>query len=168
MPKMIENLRERLMEEARQQTTQNGYSAMTIRSVAAACGVGVGTVYNYFPSKDALLAAFMLEDWQKCMEAIDACAQASGAEKEILRCMYDQLTIFLQLHNGVFCDREAGSRFGKTMGDYHGMLREQLAKPLRSLCDDTFTADFIAEAMLTWTIQQVPFEQLLSVLQKII
>ena len=44
MPKIIENLPERLAEEARRQIEASGFSAMTIRSVAKACGVGVGTV----------------------------------------------------------------------------------------------------------------------------
>ena len=55
MPKIIENLREKLVLEARHQVEELGYGALTIRSVAAACGVGVGTVYNYFPSKEAFI-----------------------------------------------------------------------------------------------------------------
>ena len=51
MPKIIENIREKLLEEARRQVMDQGYSTMTIRSVASVCGVGVGTVYNYFESK---------------------------------------------------------------------------------------------------------------------
>ena len=167
MPKIIENLKMRLMEEARQQTAQLGYSSVTIRSVASACGVGVGTVYNYFPSKDALLAAFMLEDWHVCMRNIEQCACAAEQCDVVLRCIYDQLTAFLQLHSSVFRDREAASHFGKAMGDYHGLLREQLAKPLRSFCADDFTAAFAAEALIAWTVQQVPFAQLLPVLQKL-
>lgn len=167
MPKIIENLKERLMEEARQQTAQGGYSSVTIRSVASACGVGVGTVYNYFPSKDVLLAAFMLEDWRQCMGVVEQCAKTAKRQEDVLRCMYNQLTAFIQQHSGIFRDREAASRFGKTMGDYHGLLREQLAKPLRRFCADEFTAHFVAEALLTWTIQQVSFDRLLPVLQKL-
>ena len=72
MPKIIENIREKLLEEAKRQVMEQGYSAMTIRSVASACGVGVGTVYNYFSSKDMLVASFMLEDWMKCLAVIEA------------------------------------------------------------------------------------------------
>ena len=46
MPKIIENLPQRLTEEARRQIEQSGFSAMTIRSVAKGCGVGVGTVLS--------------------------------------------------------------------------------------------------------------------------
>ena len=48
MPKIIKDLKARLMEEAKHQIEELGYSAVTIRSVAKSCGVGVGTVYNYF------------------------------------------------------------------------------------------------------------------------
>ena len=71
MPKIIENIRQNLLEEARRQVLQEGYSALTVRSVAAACGISVGTVYNYFPSKDMLIASFMLEDWQLCLDKIE-------------------------------------------------------------------------------------------------
>ena len=50
MPKIIENIREKILEEAKCQVMESGYASMTIRSVANACGVGVGTVYNYFKS----------------------------------------------------------------------------------------------------------------------
>jgi len=168
MPKIIENLKVRLVEEARLQTLQRGYSSVTIRSVASACGVGVGTVYNYFPSKDMLLATFILEDWRKCLCVIQQSARDTNAAEDVLRCMYDQLTSFIQLHSSVFSDREAASHFGKTMGNYHSLLRQQLSEPLRKYCADGFTADFIAEAMLAWTVQQVPFEQLLPLLRKLL
>ena len=62
MPKIIENIKEQIIEEAKRQLFENGYAKTTIRSVAKACGIGVGTIYNYFPSKEMLISAFMLDD----------------------------------------------------------------------------------------------------------
>ena len=56
MPKIIENVREQLLAEAKKQVFEHGYADTTIRSVARACGLGVGTVYNYFSSKEMLIA----------------------------------------------------------------------------------------------------------------
>lgn len=68
MPKIIENIREQLLNETRAQVEQQGYGRTTIRSVANACGIAVGTVYNYFPSKDIMIASYMAEDWEKCLQ----------------------------------------------------------------------------------------------------
>ena len=46
------------------------------------------------------------------------------------------------------------------------ILREQIAQVFRPLCENDFTADFLAEAMLTWTIAGIPFDQLYGLLKK--
>ena len=91
MPKIIENLEARLIEEAARQIEEVGYGAMTIRSVAAGCSVGIGTVYNYFPSKDDLLATYMLLDWNQCIAAIQAVSDVSTTPEPVLRSIHDQL-----------------------------------------------------------------------------
>ena len=56
MPKILENIREKAVAEAREELLGEGYRAMTIRRVAEQLGIGVGTLYNYFPSKEYLAA----------------------------------------------------------------------------------------------------------------
>ena len=168
MPKIIENLTQRLLEEARKQCEELGYSAMTIRSVAKGCGVGVGTVYNYFPSKDALLATYMLSDWNRCMDAIHAVSTYSDTAMPVLRCMYDQLVGFAKLHHNVFSDEAAAASFAGSFSSYHMLLRSQLAQPLRKFCSDDFTPDFIAEALLTWSMAGKSFEQIRGIISKLI
>ena len=168
MPKIIENLQEKLILEARRQVQEKGYAAMTIRSVATACGVGVGTVYNYFASKDALVAAFMLEDWQKCMAAIQSTANESPTAEPVFLCIHRQLLDYTSLHQAVFADEAAVASFSGSPGPYHSLLRRQLAAPLRKYCESDFTAEFIAEALLTWTVAGYGIEQIEPLLKKLI
>lgn len=51
------------MKISRELIQQQGWSAVNIRSVAAACGVSVGSIYNYFDSKAALVAATIESVW---------------------------------------------------------------------------------------------------------
>ena len=166
MPKIIENLEARLIAEAKKQLLSSGYSALTIRSVAKGCGVGVGTVYNYFPSKDALLATFMLESWKVCIEKLQATSEASAEPKSVLRCMYDQLLWFSGEHSAVFQDEAAASAFAGSSGHYHKLLRAQLAAPVRKFCHSDFAAEFVADALLVWTMAGKDFDDIYGMLEK--
>lgn len=167
MPKIIENLPQRLAEEARRQTREGGYGALTIRSVARGCGVGVGTVYNYYASKDALVAAFLLADWKEALQAIEEAARTAEAVDGVLLSIYENLTGFYTAHSCVFRDEAAAPAFAGAFSRYHGMLRSQLARPLRSFCPDGFTAEFAAEALLTWTVAGKSFREIQPLVKKL-
>ena len=174
MPKIIENIREKLIQEAKKQVLEQGYSSMTIRSVATACGVGVGTVYNYFSSKDMLVASFMLEDWLQCQELIAEGCQAAKDAEEALYCMYTQLKQFKESYTSLFTDDGAKEGFSSSSQQRHGMLRAQLAQPLlnwtgkQEKAEPQFLADFIAESMLNLTMAGVEFDKISSVLLQLL
>lgn len=167
MPKIIENLENRLIDEARKQIQEQGYSAVTIRSVANACGVGVGTVYNYFTSKDDLLAAYMLQDWKQSMDI--ACSAGAHAQSPltVLETLYVQICGFVGRYEDVFRDPEARVGFSPNYTRYHRELRNQIAAPIRKFCESDFAADFVAEAMLTWTLAGRSFEELYGMIEKL-
>ena len=167
MPKIIKNLESKLLEEAKKQIQESGYGAITIRSVANACGVGVGTVYNYFSSKDDMLASYMLIDWDRCVTAINAVSAYSDDPKTVAQCIYDQLLLYAGLHKRVFEDEAARTAFSGAFSRYHTLLRSQLAAPLRKFCENDFSADFVAEALLTWTMAGKPFDEIYKMLEKL-
>lgn len=170
MPKIIENIRERLLEEAKRQVEESGYSSMTIRSVAAACGVGTGTVYNYFPSKDMLVASFMLEDWMQCIESISEKSKQAETVREALYGMYQELLVYKEKYANLFSDENAEAGYAASFTQRHHLLCEQLADSIQTWtsqqekADSTFLAEFVAENMLNLTMSGKDFEQIASVL----
>lgn len=167
MPKIIENLEEKLIAEARRQIEKSGYSNLTIRSVAAGCGVGVGTVYNYFPSKESLLAGCLLPDWLDCIAAIEAAGADAAEPKPVVLCIFRQLLEFARRHEAIFRDEAAAVGFTGSISPYHALLRGQLSKPLRRFCSTDFAAEFIAEALLTWTMAGKSFDEIYGMISKL-
>ncbi len=167
MPKIIENLKDRLLSEAQQQMEEGGYESVTIRSIAKGCGVGVGTVYNYFPSKDALIATLLLADWRVCVDAIQLAADRSEAAEPVLRCVYRQLVDFAHRHESIFRSDAAASGFAGSFSQYHDLLRRQLAAPMEKFCVSDFEARFVAESLLTWSMAGIPFDEIYEILKKL-
>lgn len=58
MPKQVIDP-EKLVAQAYAIASRDGVSALSVRKVAAACGIAVGSVYGYFPTKADLTAAVL-------------------------------------------------------------------------------------------------------------
>ncbi|MDO4492758.1 MAG: TetR/AcrR family transcriptional regulator [Clostridia bacterium] len=164
MPKLIPDLKAKLQEEARRQISELGYGAVSIRSIARGCGVGTGTVYNYFSSKEALVASFLANDWRESVARISALADTGADADTVLRACYTELSDFNQRHTDLFAS--AGKTGITITHAYHTILRNQIASHLRPFAEDGFTAEFIAEALITWTVEGVPYNELRRVLLK--
>lgn len=52
-----------ILDQSRLLVTTQGWQAVNIRNVAAACGVSVGSIYNYFASKSDLVTATVESIW---------------------------------------------------------------------------------------------------------
>ena len=81
--------------------------------------------------------------------------------------MFDQLTSYAQRHQAIFCDTAAASNFAGAFSRYHGLLRSQLAAPIRKYCNSDFTAEFIAESLLTWSMSGKSFDEICELLKKL-
>ena len=53
--------RQRILEAARKLFAASGYESSTTREIADAAGIANGTLFNYFPNKEAILAALVAD-----------------------------------------------------------------------------------------------------------
>jgi AcrR family transcriptional regulator len=78
-------LRERVFRAAVQLFARKGYSETTVEDITNAADVGKGTFFNYFPSKDHILAAFGQKQIEKLQLAAEAAASTKISIREFMR-----------------------------------------------------------------------------------
>ena len=172
MPKIIEQLREKLLVEAKKQIQEQGYAKTTIRSVAAALDVGVGTVYNYFESKEMLIATFVYEDWKEYLQSMAALPKDD--ERILLGGIFDALKQFSLEHERLFSDNDAERTVSTGSSTRHKILRDQIASFILPICETKgikspcFTAEFLAESIICWSMEKKDFDEIYPILEKII
>jgi len=154
MSKRIPDIKETILTAARRTLMEEGYKALSMRRLAGQCGVAVGTLYNYYPAKDALTAAVMMEDWQLCVARMTDFAQDKLTLREGLTGLCRLLETFTDRYRGIWEQYDGGGRAVAYTAKYHPVLRTQLAQPIRSVLEACGRAellpvcDVLAEAML--------------------
>ena len=66
MPKLLPNLRQTLIEKAIELSRTGGLSGLKLRDLARECNIALGTLYNYYPTKDSLVLDVVQQFWQNC------------------------------------------------------------------------------------------------------
>lgn len=178
MPKVIENIRENILETAKQELMTEGYTGLSLRGVSRQCGVAVGTIYNYFPSKLALISAVIMEDWDKQTDKIKrSCADSNNIDSG-LKSIYCHLRDFVVLYRDVWSmsinSKDVREEL-KNGQQRHQQLIEQLSFHIQTLfirfdiVKDSFTVDFIARMLLVYVKEpDVDYEQLSKIIKKIL
>ena len=158
MPKVIPNLREKLLFGAKELIEERGYSDLTVRSVASYVGVGVGTLYNHFKSKDGLVSAFMLADWEEKVLKIEKSISENSTPKNVIFSICASIKEYIDEHSRIFSDSEAIRAFAKINAERSDMLIGKVASyilPYAKSSDEVsaqLLSEFIAQSIFDWGV----------------
>lgn len=145
--------KENILQISRKLIQQNGWAGINIRSVAAACGVSVGCIYNYFESKTDLLSATVESIWSDIFHH----PEDEAVFQDTLSCvrwMYRQLEYGCQRYPGFFTHHALGFVQQDTADGKQQMQRawqhilDALCTVLRNdarIRADAFTEEFTVE-----------------------
>ena len=175
MPKIIEDLRDSFLREARSMLQQDGGKSLTMRNVAARCHVAVGTVYNYFTSKDELMAHVMLEDWQCAMAEMQRRAEAATDVLAGLQGGFEALAAFAALYRAAWSNETLSGEAFFNISKRHELLIGQLTGVVAPLLHrfgaawDEYLPVFLAETLLFASVRRDgDFPQLLPILHRLV
>ena len=152
MPKLIPELQEKFIAAARKRIFDGESGKMTIRQIAADCGTVAGTVYNYFPSKQLLIAAVIQEDWDRCIQQMDIHIETAQTAMDGLQGICAALRIFTIQHS-LFWDHYGGSRITRgKLTSYHHQVINQIELPVRALLE---RFDLLFDPCLSMVIAEI-------------
>lgn len=145
--------REEILKASRELIRTQGWSAVNIRSVAAACGVSVGSIYNYFDSKSALVGAAVESVWCEIFHRPDDGAIFQDTQA-CIRWMYQRMEYGCRQYPGFFTLHSLGF-MREDKSDGKRRMQQTWQHILDGLCavlqrdaairPDAFTEQFTAE-----------------------
>jgi AcrR family transcriptional regulator len=123
---------------------EEGIQALSIRAVAQKCQISVGSVYNYFPSKAALVALSVQEIWMSIFK-LDAPDEDFPRFTDFIRALYGRIRAgsaaypnFFAAHSLNFSHSER-AQGAEVMQHYFEAIRSRMAQMLRqdaAVCPD--------------------------------
>lgn len=159
--------KEEILKTSRELIRRQGWSAVSIRSVAAGCGVSIGSIYNYFDSKTDLIGATVESVWCEIFHRPEDDAVFQNVQA-CVAWMYQRMAYGCERYPGFFTLHSLGFlREDKTAGKQR--MQQTWQHILAGLCSvlkqdvrirpDAFTEQFTAEKFA-----DVLFSQMLSAL----
>ena len=88
MPKVLTNVKDDICRVSRQMLAEEGYEKFSIRTVAGKCGIGMGTIYNYYSSKDEIIKETVMNDWEIMLRRMDHSNRTATKVDEKLASIY--------------------------------------------------------------------------------
>lgn len=145
--------KEDILKTSRELIQQRGWAAVNIRSVAAACGVSVGSIYNYFDSKAALVCATVESVWHEIFHRPEEDAAFQDTQT-CITWMYRQMEYGCKQYPGFFTMHSMGF-MQEEKSDGKRRMQQTWQHILDVLCSvlkrdakirvDAFTEQFTAE-----------------------
>lgn len=172
MPKIIPELKERFISAAKRRLSES--NDVTIRQVAQDCETAVGTVYNYFPSKEALLAEVMMEDWLICGEHMRSDAMNAANPLDAVRATTMALRGFTAKYAALWRNYAGARDSMETLNSRHHLIIKEIALAAAQTIEhfdvsgDAYLPEVLAELILYASRTDDGFERIANALEKIL
>lgn len=159
--------KEDILSVCKEMVAEKGLQAINMRNVAGKCGVAVGSVYNYFPSKTDLMIAVIDAIWREIIQGISDCNSSSGFLENVENLFYgvksggEKYPFFFTIHS-MSVSKNGKDKGRKTMNLYFESVKSDLLCSLQK--DQRIKQDFFSEKCSETDFIEFVFSNLISLL----
>ena len=158
MPKIVKDAKNRILAAAREQLLSEG--TIAIRTVAQECGISVGSVYNYYDGKIALVVSVLIDDWKEILKDMQERCEKAASLQEGLSEVYDLMNGFTGRYRYIWRSLGSDENTLQQRSLRHSELMEYLAEPIGTLLrrfgrpEDLRMVRMLSEMCLTVTVTE--------------
>ncbi len=128
MPKIIDNIEQKIYENALSLFAAKGYNQVSMKNVAEASGIAVGTLYNYYSNKLDLFLSVFKEHINQVYLKLNELIEKDRDPGECIVVLYDELVKI-----GGFSEELIKDDIIKRNNDLINSIRDNLIEKTRKL-----------------------------------
>lgn len=158
MSKRIENVRELILVKSEELLFEAGYKGFNMREIAKRCGIAVGTIFNYYESREILIATIMAKDWRAYISEMSQKSNEAVDVQEGISAIYNGINSYSRKYETIWYGYP-GNIIGY-LGTYHARLRQKIADIIINLLSrfnirlDDSVVSIYAEAVLASSVNK--------------
>ena len=131
MPKILNNVFDRIIEVGRKQLSEKEYNNISIRSITKEAHIATGTFYNYFESKDHLLSYLINDNWLEVLSNTEKQLEEVTSFHEGIDLIYNNVNSFTQSHRHIWRSMTSPLPMAKN----HSLIIQQISNLIHILID---------------------------------
>lgn len=136
MPKIIENIEDKIFEAAKELFNEKGYNSVDMKGIAKRCGIAVGTLYNYHNSKEELYYKIVEQSWKVTFIKLDKAVNGKDSKEDILYKIISVLYEDIMERRGIGEDLRNDIKSSELNRSFENSLIENFEKILKKVYTD--------------------------------
>ncbi|NLK96151.1 MAG: helix-turn-helix transcriptional regulator [Clostridiales bacterium] len=138
MPKIIENVKQIILDEGKEMLKEKGYMNFSMRDLANKCDIAIGTVYNYFPNKQEIVNALFISSWNETISEIKEVKKMNitfyNKMEEVYKCLERYLMYHIDTFMNIMKDSKSSCKMGNKPTGH--LLKEQVLEPCYDIVEE--------------------------------
>ena len=106
MSRIIENPKGLILSNAKELLYNEGFKKFSMRNLSRKCGIALGTIYNYYSTKEELIIEMMTDYWEMHFYILEDILDSDDTLYIKLNEIFNKLSIFIKMFKEVWLKPE--------------------------------------------------------------